>query len=124
MAKEFDDQYADKHSIVNELFIATADDNYIAARWCFHQNLNVDFFWLAVHCVEKYLKASLLLNGENVKKQSHDIVKMFPAVKALAPGETWKQLYQPLVTKRTSSRSEPMSLVNIELHRAVVTHLQ
>jgi hypothetical protein len=38
--------------------------------------------------------------------------------------ETWKQLYQPLVTKRTSSRSEPMSLVNIELHRAVVTHLQ
>jgi hypothetical protein len=85
MAKEFDDQYADKHSIVNELFIATADDNYIAARWCFHQNLNVDFFWLAVHCVEKYLKASLLLNGKNVKKQSHDIVKMFPAVKALAP---------------------------------------
>jgi hypothetical protein len=38
--------------------------------------------------------------------------------------ETWKQLYQPLLTKRTSSRSEPMSLVNIELHRAVVTHLQ
>jgi hypothetical protein len=38
--------------------------------------------------------------------------------------ETRKQLYQPLVTKRTSSRSEPMSLVNIELHRAVVTHLQ
>ena len=26
--------------------------------------------------------------------------------------------------KRTYSRSEPMSLVNIELHRAVVTHLQ
>jgi hypothetical protein len=37
---------------------------------------------------------------------------------------TWKQLYQPLVPKRTSSRSKPMSLVNIELHRAVVTHLQ
>jgi hypothetical protein len=39
-------------------------------------------------------------------------------------GITWKQLYQPPATKRTSSRSEPMSLVNIELHRAVVTHLQ
>jgi hypothetical protein len=37
---------------------------------------------------------------------------------------TWKQFNQPLVTKRTLSRSEPMSLVNIELHRAVVSHLQ
>jgi hypothetical protein len=37
---------------------------------------------------------------------------------------TWKKPYQPLVPKRTSSRSKPMSLVNIELHRAVVTHLQ
>jgi hypothetical protein len=37
---------------------------------------------------------------------------------------TWKQLSQPPVTKRTLSRSEPMSLVNIELHDAVVTHLQ
>jgi hypothetical protein len=36
---------------------------------------------------------------------------------------TLKKRYQPLVTKRTSSRSEPMSLVDIELHRAVVTHL-
>jgi hypothetical protein len=35
-----------------------------------------------------------------------------------------KQLYQALATKRTSLRSEPMSLVNIELHRTLVTHLQ
>jgi HEPN domain-containing protein len=81
----YDEQYAEKHSIVKELFIATADDNYIAARWCFHENLNVDFFWLAVHCVEKYLKASLLLNGKSAKKLSHNIVNLFPAVKALAP---------------------------------------
>src|SRR5438874_1957846 len=37
---------------------------------------------------------------------------------------TWKQFYQPLVTQRTSSRNEPMPLVNIELHGTVVTHLQ
>src|ERR1700687_1899526 len=85
MPTQVDDLYAEKQSIIDELFIKTADDNYVTARWCFHQNLNVDFFWLAVHCVEKYLKASLLLNGENVKKQSHDIVMMFPAVRALAP---------------------------------------
>src|SRR6266404_2490704 len=85
MPTPYDEQYAEKHSIVKELFIATADDNYIAARWCFHQNLNVDFFWQAVHCVEKYLKAALLLNGENAKKHGHDIFKIFPSVRALAP---------------------------------------
>jgi HEPN domain-containing protein len=85
MTEEFDDQYAEKNSIVKELFVATADDNYIVARWCFHQNLNVDFFWQAVHCVEKYLKASLLLNGENAKKHGHDITRIFPYVRALAP---------------------------------------
>jgi hypothetical protein len=37
---------------------------------------------------------------------------------------TWNQFNRPLVTKRTLSRSEPMSLVNIELYRAVVAHLQ
>jgi hypothetical protein len=31
---------------------------------------------------------------------------------------------RPLYERSSSSRSEPMSLVNIELHRAVVAHLQ
>ena len=57
MTNPYPQHYAAKHSIIKELFIATADDNYINARWCFHENLNVDFFWLAVHCLEKYLKA-------------------------------------------------------------------
>jgi hypothetical protein len=49
MTNPYPQHYAAKHSIIKELFIATADDNYINARWCFHENLNVDFFWLAVH---------------------------------------------------------------------------
>ena len=80
MPKALDDYSAEKHSIINELFIATADDNYVLSRWCFHQHLNVDFFWLAVHSVEKYLKAALLLNGESAKKYGHDIVKLYAAV--------------------------------------------
>src|SRR5258707_2162994 len=94
MAKEFDDQYAEKHSIVKELFIATADDNYIAARWCFHENLNVDFFWLAVHCVEKYLKASLLLNEKDARGYDHNIVELYSVVKLLAP-----ELFPATLTK-------------------------
>jgi hypothetical protein len=44
MPKLYPDQYAEKNSVVQELFIDTADDNYIAARWCFHENLDVGFF--------------------------------------------------------------------------------
>jgi len=95
MPKTFDDQYAEKHSIIKELFIATADDNYIAARWCFHQGLNVDFFWLAVHCLEKYLKASLLLNGKSAKGYSHNIVELFKMVKPLAPELLPERLEKP-----------------------------
>src|SRR5258708_33342421 len=95
MAKEFDDQYAEKHSIVKELFINTADDNYIAARWCFHENLNVDFFWLAVHSLEKYMKAVLLLNGQSSKSYSHDITKLYSNIQPLAPELLPKQLFKP-----------------------------
>jgi hypothetical protein len=59
MPETLDDFFADKHSIINELFIATADDNYVLARWCFHQHLNVDFYWLAVHALEKLFPAVL-----------------------------------------------------------------
>jgi HEPN domain-containing protein len=85
MSQALDDLYAEKHSIVREMFIATADDNYIAARWCYLEELNVDFFWLAVHSVEKYLKAALLLNGQSARSYNHDIVRLYADVKRLAP---------------------------------------
>jgi hypothetical protein len=84
MTSPYPERYAEKYSIVKELFIATADDNYITARWCFHENLNVDFFWLAVHSLEKYLKAVLLLNGQSSKSHQHEIVELFKQVKTFA----------------------------------------
>jgi hypothetical protein len=85
MAADIDDNYAEKHSIVNELFLATADENYVAARWCYQHGLRVDFFWLAVHNLEKYMKAALLLNGLTAKGYGHDIVKLYADVRPLAP---------------------------------------
>ncbi len=92
MIKPHPDQYAEKHSITKELFIDTADDNYVAARWCYHNGLDVDFFWLAVHSLEKYLKAALLLNGLSSKKLGHEmrnfgheIERLYAAVEPLAP---------------------------------------
>ena len=85
MPEILDEFHAEKHSIINEMFIATADDNYVLGRWSFHQHLNVDFFWLAVHSIEKYLKAALLMNGKSAKKYDHDITKLYAAVTPLAP---------------------------------------
>lgn len=85
MTEPLPDQFAEKHSIVKELFINTADDNYVAARWCYQNGLNVDFFWLAVHSLEKYLKAALLLNGHSSKNFGHEIEKLYAAVRPLAP---------------------------------------
>lgn len=90
MPETLDEHYAEKHSIIDDLFIRTADDNYVVARWCFHQNMNVDFFWLAVHALEKYFKAILLLNkmsskGIGSRQYKHNIVELYAAVAPLAP---------------------------------------
>jgi len=43
-----------KNDLVLELFVRTADENYITARWCAFNQLNIDFLWLSVHALEKY----------------------------------------------------------------------
>ena len=86
---------AQKKQIVQELFINTADDNYITARWCFIEELNVDYFWLAVHALEKYMKAVLLVNGMSSKGFNHDIVKLYKSVKLFASDLLPDSLEQP-----------------------------
>jgi HEPN domain-containing protein len=105
MSIDLDDLYPSKHSIVDELFIKTADDNYVVARWCFSNGLNVDFFWLALHCLEKYLKAALLLNGRPAKKQGHDIRTLYAEVHPLAP--------ELLPTELTISDRLPSATISI-----------
>src|SRR3981081_3154985 len=95
MVNSYPDQYAEKNSIVQELFINTADDNYIAARWSFHENLNVDFFWLAVHSLEKYMKAVLLLNGESSRSYGHDIITLYSKIRPLSPELLPIKLFKP-----------------------------
>jgi hypothetical protein len=64
--------------------VRTADDNYVTARWCAINRLNTDFLWLALHALEKYLKAVLLLNGRSSTGYRHDIVRLYTKVKAIA----------------------------------------
>lgn len=73
-----------KNSIVSDLFTRTADENYITARWCAANGLETDFFWNAVHSLEKYMKAVLLANGKPADKYGHDIVKMHDEISRFA----------------------------------------
>ena len=88
---------AHKKQIVRELFVNTADDNYITARWCFIEKLNIDYFWLAVHALEKYMKASLLVNGKSSKGFGHDIVKLYGCVESFASDLLPDNLKKPVV---------------------------
>jgi hypothetical protein len=82
-------------NIIDELFVRTADENYITARWCAIHHLHTDFAWLALHALEKYLKAVLLYNGRPAKKQGHDILKLYRTVQSVAPRLLPKMLTKP-----------------------------
>ncbi|KRP85787.1 hypothetical protein AOQ72_03820 [Bradyrhizobium yuanmingense] len=117
MADDFERLYAGKHSVVQELFIKTADENYVTARFCFANELNVDFFWNAVHGLEKYLKAALLMNGcsgkdfpVDGKRKSfgHNIVELFNAVRPPAPELIPARLVRPDVLPEPYWYEEPI----------------
>ncbi|MEL6362570.1 MAG: hypothetical protein AAFR21_15945 [Pseudomonadota bacterium] len=74
---------AEKRDIIRRQFLNTADQTYIVARWCFLNRLYLDFYWNAAHCVEKYLKAALLMNGQSAirdgsgKSYGHDVPRLY-----------------------------------------------
>jgi hypothetical protein len=94
-----------KSDLVQDLFVRTADENYITARWCVFNHLHIDFFWLAVHALEKYMKAVLLLNGcsaitdINGKKYNHLIARLYASIKNLTQELLPDRLNQPLNLK-------------------------
>jgi hypothetical protein len=81
----FDEQLnGNKGYIIQNMFLRTADDNYIVARWCHENDLITDFFWNAAHALEKYMKAVLLYNGESTRNLGHDLGKIYCEVCRLA----------------------------------------
>jgi len=66
-----------KTGFIKESFIRTADHNYLLGRQGLRLGLVTDGMWLVAHAVEKYLKATLLLNGRGTKSHSHDIASLF-----------------------------------------------
>lgn len=60
--------------IIHDVFISPADADYISARFFYLNRQQRAFFWPALQCLEKYLKANLLLLGLPVKKYGHKLL--------------------------------------------------
>jgi hypothetical protein len=82
------------NSLVERMFIATGDQDYILARWAAINRLDINFFWLGLQAVEKYLKAILLLNGQKAKYR-HDVEPLYKAVLGLDSSLTFGRLTKP-----------------------------
>lgn len=76
-------------NMIRQMFINTADDNYISARAAYFEERDRDFWWLTMHAMEKYLKAILLMNGRSTQQYAHKLAPLIEAVgrldKALEP---------------------------------------
>jgi hypothetical protein len=74
MAKDIEEK---KRAIVYEVFVDTADSDYIVARWLYLNGMHRHFFWSACQAIEKYIKAILVINNLSVLKLKHNINKSF-----------------------------------------------
>lgn len=89
-----------KERLVVELFVETADEDYVSARWQHLNGFYRLFFWSASQVIEKYLKASLVLNGKSVVTKEHNIVSMFEELSIIAGTLVTGDLAPPIVVKR------------------------
>jgi len=76
-------QVAMRTAIIHEMFVHTADQDYITARWAMSNRMMSTFCWLGAHCLEKYLKAVLLMNGHSAMSQGHDVASLYGEVRVL-----------------------------------------
>lgn len=91
-----DDLQPHKGLIIREMYLHTADETYITARWCWHGGMITDFFWNAAHALEKYIKAALLMNGQSVKDFSHDLTQLYTALAPVAGPLLPERLTRPM----------------------------
>jgi len=96
------------NGIVKRMFIATADQNYATARWAHMNAQDIDFFWLGLHAVEKYLKAILLMNGGHAKGYGHDIVKLSNAARSIDPDIEFGTLEKPVAVINSAWRDQSL----------------
>ncbi len=70
--------------LIQKLFIDSADNDYLTARWAFQNALPQQALWSTAQAFEKYFKSILLYNGLPVRKPSikdgHNLDELFQKV--------------------------------------------
>lgn len=104
---------ASRNEIIKCLYLNTADENYILARWCSQYRLPIDFIWNASQCLEKYIKAALLFNDCRTHKLGHDIASGYRRLKKLARELLPELMEEPADLQAGSWRQEsPESFIS------------
>lgn len=91
-----------KNNVVTQMFVDPADQDYVVARWAYHRKMYLEFFWNACQSLEKYFKASLLLNRMSLlrpngrNKYGHDLEHLFRAVSGYASDLFPEKLTKPV----------------------------
>jgi hypothetical protein len=60
-------------------FVRPADHNYYLSRWTRVNGLSEEFFWQCQQTIEKYLKASLIVNDVPTRRQKHNLTELYRA---------------------------------------------
>ncbi|MDP9704987.1 UNVERIFIED_ORG: HEPN domain-containing protein [Rahnella aquatilis] len=61
------------NDVARRSFRDMADQDYLAARLCFKNNLPFQFLWMSQQAIEKYIKCILLFNTTSTKGIGHDL---------------------------------------------------
>ncbi|WP_424927217.1 hypothetical protein [Amaricoccus tamworthensis] len=65
------------------------------ARWLVINGFHGDFFWQAAQCLEKYLKAALLVNETDVSRFGHNLTQLFETLSTKMPGYVAAEFCKP-----------------------------
>ncbi len=74
--------------IIVRMFLNTADENYLTARWAIINRRSLSFLWNAHQALEKALKALLLFNNISTKNFNHNLCAMIDKFEEFVPFES------------------------------------
>lgn len=91
--------------VVLRRFFDKGDEDYVSARILCHHHLPSSFFWAAQQCLEKYLKAALLLRGMEIM-ENHDLKWHFQQLRPVTNVNLPKVLVEPNNLKKLPLQSD------------------
>lgn len=87
-----------KSYLINFLFIRSADQDYLNARWAYSNGMFQNFYWAAAQSFEKYARAFLLYNEQSAIIGNHKLRILYQKLEAVRPSLSNLQIEVPSTT--------------------------